>query len=183
MAGNQITLYNKNMKVLMKKNSIIIELILIMAISSGFFYYVAYQNEQINSINIQSYELNEEITFEIQSVLVDERDCLVISGYGYDLRNIEKFDNYVTGSGLNLYVNIQVILIDSKGNDFKLNTLTHYDDNLGSFGDINLRFYGFTAKVQQRELDPNETYTIGILSTSLNGTMTYKLSDAKVQHD
>ena len=168
---------------ILKRNHILVEFGILLTLLVSFFAYVAFQNEMLTSIDLSKVKTNSLITYSIDSISMDERDDVEIIGSAYDLSNIETFNNYITGEGQNLFVNITVYLEDTHGKTYELNTTPRYNDALGSYGDINLRFYGFMAKVKKATLDPSEKYTLGILSTSLDGIQTKVLTDMEINHE
>lgn len=146
----------------------------------GIASFLSNSNKMIQTINLNQYPQNDSLVYKIEAIY-DQGDYIEIIGYAFDIQNRYKFNNYITGSGENLYVNVDLVL-NNDNEAFLLNTTPRYTNEVGTIGSINLHHFGFMAKVSKQYLSEG-TYLIAFISRDIQGNQSVLLTSEVIENE
>lgn len=146
----------------------------------GVAIHLSNSNKNIKRIDLDQFPQNDSLVYKIEAIN-DQSDYLEIVGYAFDIQNRYAFNNYITGSGENLYVNVDLVL--NNGNSaYLLSTTPRYTNAVGTIGSINLHHFGFMAKVSKQYLTEN-VYSIAFLTRDINGNESVFITNEVIKND
>ena len=146
----------------------------------GIATYLSNSNKSIQMIDLDQYPQNDSLVYEIEAIY-DQGEYLEIVGYAFDIQNRYAFNNYITGSGENLYVNVDLVLNNDRV-AYLLSTTPRYTNAVGTIGSINLHHFGFMAKVSKQYLK-EDVYSLAFLSRDINGNESVLITDEVINHE
>lgn len=146
----------------------------------GIATYLSNSNKSIQMIDLDQYPQNDSLVYKIEAIY-DQGEYLEIVGYAFDIQNRYAFNNYITGSGENLYVNVDLVLNNDRV-AYLLSTTPRYTNAVGTIGSINLHPFGFMAKVSKQHLK-EDVYSLAFLSRDINGNESVLITDEVINHE
>lgn len=153
------------------KNKSLIVFVCSVLLSLIFTFIYIYDNSKLIRLNIPYEEKNNtNIEFNIEKVNLSS-DYVEITGWAIDKGKTYDYFNWVNGDGSSVYINNTVVLEDSNGTYFLVNTTSceRKDINSEINDGIDYKKCGMHAAVRISKLKKNETYKIGILLKDPNG--------------
>lgn len=131
----------------------------------------------VKKINIDTIPQSSSIVLTIDSIEEIE-DGWQITGTCYDKNNIEEYNNWITGKGINVYNNF-TLFVYIKDEAYEIETFSEYDAlvNYQIEEEIDYSFYQFKAVVPKKY----ENYYLGVISIDLNKKKTKYLTEMIIE--
>lgn len=167
----------------MKKQSIVVLGVSIL-IAIMFVGVYTWDNTKTEKININDVTENnmENIKVEIDSVQ-DRGDNYLVSGWAIEEGVTHEYFNWVCGKGESVYINNKIVLIDSNDNILGFNTVSQQRDDITSkINDgIDYKKCGINAVIDKKVLEEGNTYTIGVILTTVEDEEILVRTDKEIQ--
>ena len=165
----------------MKNKSVFIFLISIFISLAFVFIYIA-DNSKLKETDVSdAIKYNENIQMKIESINYVE-NYVEVTGWAIDKGKTYDYYNWVCGKGSGVYINNTIVLEDSNGTYFTINTTSCEKAGINEkINDgIDYRNCGIRASIKVSKLKKDETYKIGVIIRDIDGNESLAMSDKEL---